>query len=224
MIGFISKVFAILGKDLTAEIRSREILSGMFIFALLVILIFNFAFELQRGELASLAAGVLWVTFAFAGVLGLNRSFVLEKDRGSLEGLLLSPVDRGAIYLAKMLGNLIFILVTEAILVPLFAFVSNLALPLLPLLPVLLLGSLGFSAVGTVFAAMATSTRTREIMLPILLFPVVVPVVIAAVKATEVVFGGRDLSSVADWLRILIAFDVIFTVVSFLTFEYVISE
>lgn len=221
---FLDNVGTILWKDLTAELRSREIFSGMFVFALLVILIFNFAFELRRGELASLAAGVLWVTFTFAGVLGLNRSFVLEKDRGSLEGLLLSPVDRGAIYLAKMLGNLIFILVMEAIVVPLFAFVSNLAIPFLPLLPILVLGSLGFSAVGTVFAAMATSTRTREVMLPILLFPIVVPVVIAAVKASEVVFTGRDLSSIPDWLRILAAFDVIFVVVAFLTFEYVIAE
>lgn len=224
MSGFISKVATILWKDLTAEARSREIFSGMFVFSLLVILIFNFAFELRRAELASLAAGVLWVTFGFAGVLGLNRSFVLEKDRGSLEGLLLSPVDRGAIYLAKMLGNLIFILVVEVIVVPLFAFVSNLPLPFLALLPVLLLGTLGFSAVGTVFAAMATSTRTREVMLPILLFPIVVPVVIAAVKATEAILGGRELSVVGDWLRLLLSFDVIFVVVAFLTFEYVIAE
>lgn len=224
MSGFISKVATILWKDLTAEARSREIFSGMFVFSLLVILIFNFAFELRRAELASLAAGVLWVTFGFAGVLGLNRSFVLEKDRGSLEGLLLSPVDRGAIYLAKMLGNLIFILVVEVIVVPLFAFVSNLSFPFLALLPVLLLGTLGFSAVGTVFAAMATSTRTREVMLPILLFPIVVPVVIAAVKATEAILGGRELSVVGDWLRLLLSFDVIFVVVAFLTFEYVIAE
>lgn len=224
MIDFLSQLGAILWKDLVAEVRSREIFSAMFVFSLLVILIFNFAFELQRRELVSLAAGILWVTFSFAGVLGLNRSFVLEKDKGSLEGLLLSPADRGAIYLAKMLGNLIFILLVEIIVLPLFAIFANLTIPVLPLLPIFLLGTLGFSAVGTIFAAMATGTRTREVMLPILLFPIVVPVVIAAVKATELVLDGKNLDAVGDWLGLLMAFDVIFVVVAFLTFEFVIAE
>lgn len=224
MRAFLSSVAAILWKDLMAELRTREILGSMFVFALLVLLIFTFAFDLRRSELLSLAPGVLWVAFSFAGVLGLNRSLVLEKDVGSLEGLLLAPVDRGAIYLAKMLGNTLFILLLEAIALPLFALTSNLALPLAPLLPFLLLGTLGFASVGTLFAAMAVNTRTREVMLPILLFPIVIPVVIAAVKGTELALRGRAFGEATAWMNLLIGFDVIFLVMSFLAFEYVIEE
>ena len=221
--GFLTKMGTILWKDLRAELRTKDILTSMFVFAFLVIVIFNFAFELQRLEPEAIAPGVLWVAFTFAGVLGLNRSFVLEKDRGCLEGLRLWPVDRGAIYLAKMMGNITFILLMEAIALPLFLALSNLPLPW-ELLPILLLGTIGFAGVGTLFAAISVNTRTREVMLPLLLFPVIVPVIIAAVKATGVVFAGDSLKEAGGWLNLLISFDAIFLVVAFITFEYVLEE
>ncbi len=220
--GFLAKVGTILWKDLRAELRTKDILTSMFVFAFLVIVIFNFAFELQRLEPEAIAPGVLWVAFTFAGVLGLNRSFVLEKDKGCLEGLMLCPVDRGAIYLAKMVGNIIFISLMETIALPLFLALSNLPLPW-ELLPIFLLGTIGFAAVGTLFAAISVNTRTREVMLPVLLFPVTVPVIIAAVKATGVVFAGGSLGGAGGWLNLLISFDAIFLVVAFVTFEYVLE-
>lgn len=218
------KALAIVAKDVVAELRTKEIFTAMFVFALLVIVIFNFAFELHRLEMELIAPGVLWVAFTFAGVLGLNRSFVLEKDRGCLEGLMLCPVDRSAIYVGKLLGNLIFMGVMEAIALPIFGVFSNLSVFRLALVPVIFLGTVGFAAVGTLFSAMAVNTRTREVMLPVLLFPILVPVIIAAVKATQQVLAGGYLLDVANWLNLLIAFDVIFLVVAFLTFEFVVEE
>ncbi len=221
---YLAKVAAIVWKDVTAELRTKEIFTSMLVFAFLVVLIFNFAFELRQVDMDLVGPGILWVAFTFAGILGLNRSFVLEKDRGSLEGLMLAPVDRSAIYLGKLLGNLLFMLVMEAFALPLFAVLNNQPLLLPGLVPVIFLGTLGFVAVGTLFAAMAVNTRTREVMLPILLLPMMVPVVIAAVKATEVVMAGEPLSAAGDWLSLLVAFDVIFLAVCWLVFEYVVEE
>lgn len=221
---YLDKVGAIVWKDLVAELRTKEIFTSMLVFALLVVVIFNFAFELRQVDMSLMGPGILWVAFTFAGVLGLNRSFVLEKDRGSLEGLMLAPVDRSAIYLGKLLGNLLFMLVMEAFALPLFAVLNNQPLLLPGLVPVIFLGTLGFVTVGTLFAAMSVNTRTREVMLPVLLFPMMVPVVIAAVKATGVVLAGDPLSAAGDWLSLLVAFDVIFLVVCWLVFEYVVEE
>jgi len=221
---YLDKVGAIVWKDVVAELRTKEIFTSMLVFALLVVVIFNFAFELRQVDMSLMGPGILWVAFTFAGVLGLNRSFVLEKDRGSLEGLMLAPVDRSAIYLGKLLGNLLFMLVMEAFALPLFAVLNNQPLLLPGLVPIIFLGTLGFVTVGTLFAAMSVNTRTREVMLPILLFPMMVPVVIAAVKATGVVLAGDPLSAAGDWLSLLVAFDVIFLVVCWLVFEYVVEE
>lgn len=221
---YLDKVGAIVWKDVVAELRTKEIFTSMLVFALLVVVIFNFAFELRQVDMSLMGPGILWVAFTFAGVLGLNRSFVLEKDRGSLEGLMLAPVDRSAIYLGKLLGNLLFMLVMEAFALPLFAVLNNQPLLLPGLVPVIFLGTLGFVTVGTLFAAMSVNTRTREVMLPVLLFPMMVPMVIAAVKATGVVLAGDPLSAAGDWLSLLVAFDVIFLVVCWLVFEYVVEE
>jgi len=176
---YLRKVFAVVAKDVAAELRTREMLSSMFVFSLLVILIFNFAFDLRAENQKTLAPGVLWVAIAFAGMLGLSRSFIMEKDRGSMEGLLLTPVDRSAIYLGKMLGNLLFIGIVEIIILPIFIVLFNLSAADLPLLlGVVILGTIGFAGVGTLFSAMAVHTRAREVLLPILLFPVVIPVML----------------------------------------------
>jgi len=217
-------VLAIVQKDLAVELRTREMLSSMFVFALLVIVIFNFAFELRVENVRQVAPGVLWVTFTFAGMLGLNRSFVLEKDKGCLEGLLLCPVDRTAIYFGKMLGNVIFMTVVEAIILPIFSVLFNISLFHPILLLIVVLGTLGFAGVGTLFSAMAVHTRAREVMLPVLLFPVVVPAMIAAVKASGGILDGQAFSEIAHWVRLLTVFDVVFLAISFMTFDYVVEE
>ncbi|HUH98233.1 MAG TPA: heme exporter protein CcmB [Anaerolineales bacterium] len=221
---FLKATFAVTGKDLSAEFRSRELFSAMLVFSLLVILIFNFALELDIATRQSVTAGVLWVTFAFAGTLGLNRSMAVEKDRGCLDGLLLAPVDRAAIYFGKVISNLVFMLIVEAIVLPVYSFLYNVNLFNAGLLLVILLGSIGYLAVGTLLASMAVQARTRDVLLPILLFPVAVPVLIAAVKASEGFLAGSDFSSIYSPLSLLIGYDVIFIAVAYMVFDYVVEE
>jgi heme exporter protein B len=221
---FFQAVWAVIWKDLTAEIRSREIFSAMLVFALLVILIFNFALELEAGTRASVAAGVLWVTFTFAGTIGLNRSMASEKDRGCLDGLLLAPVDRSAIYFGKMAGNLAFMLIVEAVVIPVFSMLYNINLINPGLLGVTLLGSIGYISVGTLLSAMAVQARTRDILLPILLFPVVIPVVVASVKASSGFIQGIPMNEITPWLNLLIVYDVIFITVAWMIFDKVVEE
>ena len=221
---FLKAMFAITWKDLTAEFRSREIFSAMLVFSLLVILIFNFALELDIATRQSVTAGVLWVTFAFAGTLGLNRSMAVEKDRGCLDGLLLAPADRSAIYFGKVISNLVFMLIVEAIVLPVYSFLYNVNLFNAGLWLVILLGSIGYIAVGTLLASMAVQARTRDVLLPILLFPVAVPILITAVKASEGFLAGSDFNTIYAPLSLLIGYDVIFIAVAYMVFDYVVEE
>jgi len=221
---FLSAVGAIVWKDLAAELRSRELLSAMLVFALTVILIFNFALELDAKTRATVTSGVLWVTFAFAGTLGLNRSMAMEKDRGCMDGLLLAPVDRAAIYFGKAIGNLIFMLIVEAIVLPVYSVLYNTNLFNPGLILIILLGSLGYVAVGTLLSAMAVQTRTRDVLLPILLFPVAIPVFIAAVKGSTGFLQALPMDEILPWINILVVYDIIFTAVAFMTFDYVVEE
>ena len=216
--------FAIVRKDLAAELRSYELVSAMLVFSLLVIIIFNFALELDVKVRQSVTAGVLWTTFAFAGTLGLNRSMSTEKDRGCLDGLLLAPVDRSAIYFGKALSNLVFMLIVEAFVLPIYSMLYNVNLFRLDLLGVILLGSIGYTAVGTLLSAMSVQTRTREVLLPILLFPVAIPVLLAAVKASGGLLAGAEFSEVLTPLNILIVYDIVFIAVAFMVFDYVVEE
>jgi len=222
--GYLRAVGAVVWKDLAAELRSRELLSGMLVFALLVILIFNFALELDLATRRTVTSGVLWVTFAFAGTLGLNRSMAVERDRGCLDGLLLAPVDRSALYFGKALGNLMFMLIVEAIVLPAYSILYSVNLFHPGLIGVVLLGSIGYAAVGTLLASMAVQARTRDVLLPILLFPVVLPVLISAVKATNAVLLGLEAAELWPWLNLLIAYDVIFTSAAFMLFDFVVEE
>lgn len=222
--GFLRAIGAIVWKDLAAELRSRELISAMLVFALLVILIFNFALELDAKTRSNVTAGVLWVTFAFAGTLGLNRSMAMEKDRGCLDGLLLAPVDRSAIYFGKAIGNLIFMFIIEIIVLPVYSVLYNTNLFQPGLLLVIALGSVGYTVVGTLLASMAVQTRTRDVLLPILLFPVAIPVFIAAVKASSGFLQGIEMAEIIPWLNLLITYDVVFTAVAFMVFDYVVEE
>lgn len=219
------KALAIAGKDITAELRTKEMVSAMFVFSVLVIFIFNFAFDLRAENAITLAPGVLWVAIAFAGMLGLGRSFIIERDRGSLEGLLLAPVDRSAIYLGKLIGNVIFIAGVEIVILPLFIILFNLPPTVAPALAgVVALGTIGFAGVGTLFSAMVVHTRARDVLLPILLFPVVSPVLLAAVRLTAGLLDGLPFAETQGWLGLLAAFDVIFMALAFMLFEYVVEE
>lgn len=224
-VGYWRKVFAIVGKDVAAEIRTKEMVSAMLVFAALILFIFNFTFDLRAENLQTVAPGVLWVAITFAGMLGLGRSFVLERDRGVLAGLLLAPVDRSAIYFGKMIGNVLFISLVELIIVPIFIILFNQSAAALPWLGgVVVLGTIGFAGVGTLFSAMAVHTRAREVLLPIMLFPVIIPMILAAVRLTAAILDNTPFADVSHWLALLVAFDAIFIAASFMLFEYVVEE
>ena len=223
MTAYFRKVWAIARKDLLIELRSRDILSSAVVFTLLVLLIFNFALELTGDTIRAVAPGILWVTFVFAGMLTLGRTFARERERGALQGLLLAPLDRGGLFVAKLLVNLILLGVVELVALPAFVALYNLTVRPGALLAVVALGTLGFAGVGTLFAAVAANTRAREALLPLLLFPVLVPVIIGAVKATGESLPGANTGG-PPWLGLLIAFDAIFLALSYALFEYVIEE
>jgi len=223
--GYIRKIFAIVGKDIATEIRTKEMIGAMFVFSLLILFIFNFAFDLRADNLQALAPGVLWIAITFAGMLGLSRSFVLERDRGVIDGLLLAPVDRSAIYFGKMIGNVLFISLVEIIILPFYIVLFNQPLSVIPaLVGVVILGTIGFAGVGTLFSAMAVHTRAREVLLPIMLFPVVIPVMMAAVQLTAGILDGLPFADIQHWFALLIVFDLVFIVASVIMFEFVVEE
>lgn len=215
---------AVVWKDLAAELRSRDMLSAMLVFSLLVIMIFNFALDLDAATRSTVTSGVLWVTFSFAGTLGLNRSMAMEKDRGCLDGLLLAPVDRSAIYFGKAIGNLIFMFIVEIIVLPVYSILYNVNLFNPGLLVVIVLGSIGYTAVGTLLSSMAVQTRTRDVLLPILLFPIIIPVLIAAVKGSTAFLQAFEMSEIWPYMNFLIVYDIIFIAVAFMVFDYVVEE
>ena len=221
---FWRKVIVITWKDALSEMRTKEIVFSVLTFTLLVIVIFNFAFGTSQETLGLVAPGILWVTFAFAGVLSLNRSFILEKEEGCLEGLMVCPISRETIYVGKMMGNLLFMLIIEAIALPIFAFLFNLDVLSLQIVVITVLTTVGFVAVGTLFSALAVNTKAREMVLPILFLPIVVPLIISAVKASDLALSGEPWNDLSSWLQIIVAFDAIFLVVSFLIFTSIIEE
>lgn len=228
---FVRVVLAILRKDVKTEIHTRQMVSSMFVFAVLVLLVFNFTLFIDEERAADLGPGILWVAFIFAGTLGLNRSFAVEAENRCLSGLMLAPVGRSAIYFGKLLSNLLFMLTMEIFVLPLFVVFFNLNLwdlltpaDLASFVLVLLLGTVGYAAVGTILAAVAANTTMREVLLPVLLFPVAVPIVLGAAESTRLLFEEDPISSPWTWIRVLIVFSVVFLFVSWLTFEYVLDE
>jgi heme exporter protein B len=219
---FFEQTGAILWKDIRYELRSKQTWLGMGLFALLILVVFNFTFDLRVDNKAAVAPGALWVAFIFASLLGLGRTIAAEREHGSMDRLLLCPVDRKAIYLAKLLGNLLFIGVVEVVALPVFAALFNVPLLVGGLIPIVLLGTIGIAIVGTLFSAMAAATQARELLLPILVFPLIVPIVISAVRASESLLAPSV--NEPPWLSLMIAFDIIFLSISMLTFQYVIEE
>jgi heme exporter protein B len=217
------RIGAILAKDLLVELRTRQGLLSMTLFSVLSILLLAFAFEPTREETRMVAPGLLWVAFAFSGTIGLEHTHALERELGGIEGLLLAPMDRGLIYVAKLIASTLFMYLSEILTLPFFMIFFN--ADLLPILPRLLLlnlaGTVGFCSVGTLLVAVTARTRLKGVILPVLLFPVIVPVLLAAVEGTAAIFRGESYTTA---LKILIAFDVVFASISYLTFGYALEE
>ena len=204
------KVWLILAKDLRIELRAKEILVVMVAFSALAVIIFGLAFDLRVPRATMVVPGVLWGILLFSGILGLNRSFSAEQDYQTLLALLLAPIDRSALYLGKFLANLLFMLLMAVVLLPMLLFIFDVNLFRFWILTAILLGSIGYVAVGTLFAALTASIRARESMMPILLLPVMAPVFMAGIKVAEQVLDGRDWTDFQNWLGMLVAFDLIF--------------
>jgi len=220
---------AIVRKDLVRELRTREMLVSMILFVLLAMVIFHYAFSVKQGvDLTWFTGGMLWVTFIFAMLLGLNRSFAQEKDEHCLDGLLLCPVDRVIIFFAKMAGSLVFLLIIQAVAVPVFAlfFIERGFWPQIPqFLAVLLLADVGICTLGTLLATISMNTRSRDLLLPILFLPLIVPVLIAATGATTLVFAqGASFGSLGMRLLFLLGFDALFLVVAWGVYDFAIGE
>ena len=223
---FVSQIMAIVWKDFVTEFKTRELFSAMFIFALLVILIFIFSVNLSIVKASEVGPGILWVAFLFSGTLGLNRSFVLEKENGCLMGLILAPADRTTIYFGKLISNFVFLTAMELFILPLFMVFFNIDLleHLLPLLLVIFLGTLGFCTLGTLLSSLSSNLKTREIMLPILLYPLLVPIVIGVVRMTGQILAGEPLSGMMNWIGLTASFDIIYIGVSIMTIDHILDE
>lgn len=214
-----------LRKDLLLEARSRTNVNAMLFFAVMVLLVFSFALGPNLARLHASASGLLWLAFIFSGVLAFGRAYQLEAENSAFEGLLLVAQNRSAIYFGKMLGTVAVMLLIEVVVVPLMAILYNLDLwgALAALLPVSILGTVGFASIGALYGALTMSLRAREVLLPLLLLPVTVPVILCAVKATGYVLAGQygDLRS---WVELLLAFDIVFVTVGLLTFEHAVGD
>jgi heme exporter protein B len=222
----LSRVGAIVWKDLTAERRTKANFNAVVFMAGLILLLFGFALGPDHDALRNVAGGVLWLTVLFSGVLSFNRSYEQELENGALEMLLLYPGDRRSIFLGKLLANLAFVLLVEIVMVPLAAILYDIPVwdVILPLSLVLFLGTFGFVTLGTFYAAMASRLRAREVLLPLLLFPMLIPLLVGAVQATTGILNGDLMGQSGAWIRLLVVYDVIFFLGALYAFEYVIED
>jgi heme exporter protein B len=229
------RVGAIVWKDLTAERRTKANFNSVAFLAALILLLFGFALGPDTEALRNVAGGVLWLTVLFSGVLSFNRSYEQELENGSLETLLLYPGDRRSIFIGKLIANLVFVLLMEAVLIPLAAVLYDIPIwrVIAPLSIVLFLGTLGFVTLGTFYSAMASRLRAREVLLPLLLFPMLIPLLIAAVQATGLILtgdlmvrdaGGATVALSSSWVRVLVVFDIVFLTGALFAFEHVIED
>lgn len=221
-----TEAFVIAAKDVRLELRSRTALISALVFTALVLAIFNFARDPSLVAATDLAPGILWITFCFAGLLGLNRAFALERENRTIDGLMLAPASRTALYLGKLGANLVFVGTVEAVALPLFALFFNVPiLPVLgPLVIVIALATVGFAALGTLLSSIAVNTRFAELMLPILMLPFLVPPITSAVQVTARLFGGRPVAEMVPWLKLLVGYDLVVIVTAVLVFDFTLDE
>jgi heme exporter protein B len=221
---WLSTAWVLVWKDLVQEWRSRDVLTSMFSFAVLSLFIFNYALELSPIDRAEIAPGLIWVVMVFAGTLGLNRSFAAEQDQGSFEGLMMAVPELSVIYLAKMITNLLMMFGLAILVIPIYSLLYNQSLFDLRFFGILMLGAWGYSAAGTLISSMTVQTRMRDLLLPVLLFPLLLPVNMAVVKSGSAIIAVSALPEFQSWINLLLVYDVIMTVVSLMVFEYVIRE
>ena len=224
MIHFLRPIGVLVWKDILLEIRSRELIISMLVFGLMLVVVFNFALSVTPQRVTTLAPGILWASFAFAGVLAMSRAFAREREQGGLDGLLLTPVSRDSIFLGKAAAIFLFMLLVEAILLPIFAGLMGFSAVSFTLLLTIVLATAGFALVGALFAAIAVQTKSREILLPVLFFPVILPVIVGAVEATKLAIGGESIVGIGHWLPLIGAFDAVFLVICPWVFSLVVEE
>lgn len=219
----VSDILTILAKDIRLDFRSLENFFSMLFFSIIILLVFAFALPAEGYHHAELAPGIFWVTFMLSGMLSLNKSFQMEKENGCMEALLVSPAGRGSIFLGKMSGNIVFIMIIQAMLIPLFSllFINSAIYHFGELYLLSFVATVGFSAIGTLLSGLTTDLRFKDILLPILLFPLLVPLLLAAVKITQAILLAEGLQAEANWIKLLVGFDLIFLIISYLTFEVV---
>ena len=218
-------IFSIVKKDALMEWRSKEAINSMLVFALLVTIVFSFIFEPGSDTKGEVVGGIFWIAVIFSGLLGLNKSMVSEIQGGNLEALLLSPVERSAIFFGKFLSNMLFMLFMEAILIPLFTVFYDVNIIERPeVILVIFLATYGFCLIGTLFSIISVKTKTREIMLPLMLLPIMVPVILGAILSTNVFIGGEPSENARNWITLIASFDVIFTAIIFAIFGLIIEE
>jgi heme exporter protein B len=222
---YVRRAWMVAWKDVLSERRSKESLNALVFFSLLLLFVFQFALGPERARVEAALPGLLWLGFILSGLLAFGRTFLVERENDCWEGLVLTPGDKSAIYLGKLAGNVLVMIVVEVVLLVLFAVFFGLDFtPVLPALAaVLALGTLGLASVGTLFGAITAQMRARELLFPVLLLPAVVPVLLSSVSATQTVLGGEPLADAAAWLKLLAAADLVYLVVGVLTFEFVLE-
>ena len=220
-----SPLLAIIFKDVLIELRNRETVTSMMMFGFLVVVIFNFAFDPSGAERSLIAPGIIWVAFSFAGIIGLNRSLSMEIDNDCLQALLLAPLSRSDLYLAKVTSNFLFMIFSEIIVLPIFFILNNVpfTMKFLWIAGIAVLGTLGFASVGTILSTISANTRMREVMLPVLQIPLTIPVIMASVNATSAVLA-EPREEISAWLYLLAGFSIVYLTASYLVFEYVVEE
>jgi heme exporter protein B len=222
----LTETLLLLRKDLLLELRRRDSLLTMFFFGTLLLFVFHFAFDLAPDKVVDMAPALLWLAFLFTGTLGLAQLFNAERENHCLDALLLSPLDRGALFLAKTSFNLILMVLVEVVVIPLFWILFNLdSWNLLPqLFLVTFLGTVGFCVLGTIMAAITLKARARELLLPLILFPLMIPIILATIRCMESIFRSGGFGDALPWLRLLLGFDVIFLTLGVLIFDWVIDS
>jgi len=223
---YFKTIYHIFEKDILLELKSKEVINSMLIFSLLTVIVFSFIFEPGAEYKIDLVGGILWMAIVFAGILGFNKSMMSEINGGNLNALLLAPVDKSAIFFGKVLSNFVFLIFMEIITIPVFTIFYNINMfqhTLLPI-PVLILGTYGFSVLGTLFSIISVKSRTREVMLPILLLPLMIPIILAAIQSINIFIKGDAISDADRWIRLIGAFDLIFTFVVYAIFDYIVEE
>jgi heme exporter protein B len=220
------RVAAVVWKDLTAERRAKATVNSVAFLAAIMLLLFGFAFGAEPAMLHEGAAGIIWLTILFSGVLAFNRAYDQELESGAIDVLLMYPGDTRSIFLGKLLANFAFVMLVQVVLIPAAVVLYNLPLGDRPLAlaGVLLLATFGFVTLGTFYASMSSRIRAREVLLPLLLFPMMVPLLLAAVQASRALMTGDVMSDAGSWVRLLVVFDIVFLVAACLAFEHVIEE